>query len=134
MLRDERLISRFFPSFRTKSSFQRVSTLVTTIFDGPVESKIEIAITFYDLVMAPNDTRLNNLRCARVHLPKEINENTIYEAFWDGRVWDVDTVSCRIESRSDGITCVCDKAGMYALINQINEDQVRQFLNPNFWQ
>ena len=107
---------------------------MTTIFDGPVESKIEIAITFYDLVMAPNDTRLNNLRCARVHLPKEINENTIYEAFWDGRVWDVDTVSCRIESRSDGITCVCDKAGMYALINQINEDQVRQFLNPNFWQ
>ena len=107
---------------------------MTTIFDGPVESKIEIAITFYDLVMPPNDTRLNNLRCARVHLPKEINENTIYEAFWDGRVWDVDTVSCRIESRSDGITCVCDKAGMYALINQINEDQVRQFLNPNFWQ
>ena len=47
-----------------------MSTLVTTVFDGPIESQIEIAIKFYDLIMAKNDTRLGNLKCASVNLPK----------------------------------------------------------------
>ena len=64
------LCSRINLFFRTNSTFQRVSTLVTTVFDGPIESQIEIAIKFYDLIMAKNDTRLGNLKCASVNLPK----------------------------------------------------------------
>ena len=67
--------------------------MVTTVFDGPIESKLEIAITFFDLIMAPNDTRLGTLKCASVNLHQEINEETIYEAVWDGRVWNIGKTS-----------------------------------------
>ena len=98
--------------------FQRVSTLVAIVFDGPVESKLEIAITYYDFII-PNTTTLNNLKCASVNLPEKLDEKNIYETFWDGSVWNINDENCYINA-TPYLTCICKKSGMYALINQID--------------
>ena len=105
--------------------FQRVSTLVAIVFDGPVESKLEIAITYYDFII-PNTTTLNNLKCASVNLPEKLDEKNIYETFWDGSVWNINDENCYINA-TPYLTCICKKSGMYALINQIDH------LKVNVW-
>ena len=102
--------------------FQRVSTLVAIVFDGPVESNLEIAITYYDFII-PNGTRKNNLKCASVNLPEKLDEKNIYETFWDGSVWNINEENCYINA-TPYLTCICKKSGMYALINQIDNLKV----------
>ena len=109
--------------------FQRVSTLVAIVFDGPVESKLEIAITYYDFIIPNNGsstTTLNNLKCASVNLPEKLDEKNIYETFWDGSVWNINDENCYINA-TPYLTCICKKSGMYALINQIDH------LKVNVW-
>ena len=64
------------------------------------------------------------MRKVNKSLQKEINERTIYEAVWNGRVWNIEDRNCVKIAEADGITCICNKAGMYALINQISFSKV----------
>ena len=64
------------------------------------------------------------MRKVNKSLQKEINERTIYEAVWNGRVWNIEDHNCVKIAEADGITCICNKAGMYALINQISFSKV----------